>query len=328
LVGGGWWNVIAEEEETLVFIDFWVAGRVIIAQFPFREQLVKNDGDPCVTTYLNGEHAETNVAGHLYHARKYLTFAREEWRELLITVVVAGILLSFNDWGDKSFELFTGLKNLAFAVIATFCLFTIFVMAQKLTGIFYGIRVSYAKDPIGLLVGVLITIISLGYLPFFLPGTLTYETIPNLRIGRFRSVTVKKWEAALIACAGPFAMMLLTIPFGFLKAVTGLELFHSLIIICVLLALYALIPLPMINTKNPYTAYMSRMEMLEGSTMGYDIIWASPAGYFFFLGFTLCFSAMALLFAPSWITIGLSILLGVLGFFWYKTIRDTKMKNW
>ena len=149
------------------------------------------------------------VTGFRSHLKQYFEMTGQEWLALLITALVAGFCLSFNDWGDKTFDLAAGLQNLAFDIVAVFLLLGVHVLAQKVTGIFYGVKVVYDKYALGLLIGVFITFLSFGYWPLFITGYLTYTAIPNLRIGKFRATFPKKWEMALIAVAGPLASILL-----------------------------------------------------------------------------------------------------------------------
>ncbi len=266
------------------------------------------------------------MAGFTYHVKRYFSFSRDEWTALFITAVVMGFVLSFNKWGATTFDLSVGVKNLLLALSASVALLIVHVGAQKLAGIYYGVKVAYGKYTIGLLVGVLVTLLSFGYLPLFFPGHLTYETIPNLRVGKFRAAMVKKWEIALIAFAGPLASLLLTIPFNLLQAATGLAVFHTLIVVSVLLAVFAMIPLPIIQTPNPYTVYMSRMESFEGSTPGFDIFFSSPSWYFFLAGLVVCFALLALLFGPSILAGVLALILGFGTMYGYVHLRNEEFR--
>jgi len=97
------------------------------------------------------------------------------------------LLPQFQQLGDKVFDLVVGLKNLVFDIVAVFVLLGVHVLVQKAAGIFYGVKVVYDKYTLGLLIGVFITFLSFGYWPLFITGYLTYTSIPNLRIGKFRA---------------------------------------------------------------------------------------------------------------------------------------------
>ena len=44
------------------------------------------------------------VTGFRSHLQQYFEVTRQEWFALLITALVAGFCLSFNNWGDKVFD--------------------------------------------------------------------------------------------------------------------------------------------------------------------------------------------------------------------------------
>jgi hypothetical protein len=267
------------------------------------------------------------VTGFRSHVRQYFEMTRREWLSLLITAAVAGFCLTrsffYQPGATYSVTLVAG--DLVTNVIAVFLLLGLHVLAQKLAGIFYGVKVVYDKYTLGLLIGAFITFLSFGYWPLFITGYLTYSSIPNLRIGKFRATFPKKWEMSLIAVTGPLTSILLTIPLNLLGLVTGAALFHHLIIITILIAIYAMLPLPLLQTPNPYQVYMSRMESLESNLPGFDIFFAAPAWYFFFAGIIATFALLALLFSPTLLVLLLSIILGFGTMYLYTVVRETVM---
>lgn len=265
------------------------------------------------------------MAGYRYHINRYFNFSKDEWLSLFLTAAIMAFVLGFRKWGEKTFSFSTGLSNLVFFFFASSLLLLIFVLAQKLAGIFFGVMVTYQSYGFGLIIGVFITILSFGFIPAFMPGFLRYKAIPNLRVGKFRATLVKKWEQGLVAAAGPIVMLFVVILLQFLALVTGLPLFHTLIVISLLLAFYSLIPLPLFQSKNPYTVYMVGMESLNESTPGFDILYASPAFFFFVFGTVLCFALLSLLFPASMVSLFFSSLLGVGAMFVYIWIRNNKM---
>lgn len=263
------------------------------------------------------------VTGYRHNVREYFEMTRQEWLAVLVTAAVAGFCLSFNKWGDKTFDFVAGLQNLAVAVVAAFALLAVHVVAQKLAGVAFGIKVIYDKYALGLLIGVFVTFLSFGYWPLFITGFLTYSSIPNLRLGKFRATMPKKWEMASIAAIGPLTSILLTIPFNALRLATGLPFFRELIVISFLIAIYALLPLPLLQTPNPYQVYMSRLESLEGNLPGFDIFFAAPVWYFLVVGIVVTFTILSLLFDPSPLILLISVVLGLLTMWFYSIFIET-----
>ncbi len=257
------------------------------------------------------------MRGFLFDVRRYFSFRREEWLSLFLTAAVGGLLFSYNDWGEP-FSVGVGVTNLITDTLLVFALLLFQVVVTKLAGIRFGLELRYEKYALGLWIGFVLTFLTFGFLPLFITGLFRYAAIPNLRIGKFRATMAKTWEIGLSLAAGVLALLLLTVLFGLFEVSTGLPLFRSAIIIAVLLALYALIPFPLIETANPYTVYMSRLESLEGNLPGYDIFFFSRFWYFLLAGLTLGFALLSLYFSPSLFVLGLSLLLGVAAVFLYQ----------
>jgi|GEM_PF-2118753 len=262
------------------------------------------------------------MGSYSYNLRRYLTFSKEEWLALLITAVAGGFMVSFNDWGGKAFDIFsatwgepfvlsTGIVNFVFGFVLVFLVLAFQVLVSKMVGVRYGVDVTYDKYLLGLLVGFFVTFLSFGYLPFFITGRFRFRAIPNLRVGKFRANMAKNWEIGLSMLAGPLALILTTIPINFLMYLSGMMVLRQLLIVMVLLAVYAMLPLPLIETANLYTVYMSRLESLEGGLPGYDIYWWSKFWYFFSVGLITFFAIFTFLFQPSVLVFTLSTILGI-----------------
>jgi hypothetical protein len=250
------------------------------------------------------------MVGFVYHLRRYFSITKEEWLGILITALFAAFALSFRNWGGETFDVLLGLKNYLVEIVAFFLLFLLHVAAQKAVGVYYGIKVVYDKYLLGLMIGLFVTFLSFGYWPLFVTGTLAFTAIPNLRVGKFRATLPKKWEIALIAAAGPLASMLVMVPLNALHIATGVAFFHHLIGVCALIAIYAMLPIPVLPTANPYAVYMSRIEVLEGNLPGFDVFYSSPGIYCLLVGFLIVFSAVAWFFSPNTWALLIAIILG------------------
>ncbi len=262
------------------------------------------------------------MGGYVHNVKRYLSWSGEEWLGLFFTAVTGGVVLGLLRVQEGSvFSFGLAVERFLLSTISVFFLLSFLVLVVKLAGIRWGLFVRYEKYTIGLLLGLFVIILTFGHVPFFITGRFEYATIPNLRVGKFRATMVKNWEAALSAAAGPLALVLLTIPLHFFFLVTGAEFFLSLVRLCLFLAILTILPLPLVETANPYAVYMSRLESLQGSLPGFDIFFASRTGYFFLAGLLLCFSLLSLLFSPSFFMLFLSLLLGALSAWAYVKAR-------
>jgi uncharacterized membrane protein len=256
-----------------------------------------------------------------HNVERYLEFSANEWKALLTTAAFAGFILSFRNWGPGvSFELTTGVLYLLFKSVGVFLLIFVQLLIQKLVGISLGLKVRYDKYVVPLVLGVFIAVFSFGWVPIFVTGWLSFETIDTLRLGRFRAALTKNWEMAFVAGAGILATVLITIPLHVIFLATGAAPVKDLILIAILASAYALIPLPVIHTLNFYSFYMGRLEPIQGNTPGFDIFFASPFWYFFLVGLIVGFGLIALTLGVY--SLFFSIPFGILALFLYSKYKE------
>jgi hypothetical protein len=144
--------------------------------------------------------------------------------------------------------------TLAFFVLALMVVFLamyIHVSLQKLVGIKLGYKVKYTYWLNGILIGLFLSIMTLGKVPvlsiFILPGAVTLEHLPKLRLGRFRYGTNAK-DIARVSLAGPLAHILLTMLLGIVFFITDKnQIVARLITANLLLLIYSMLPVPKID---------------------------------------------------------------------------------
>ncbi len=257
-----------------------------------------------------------------YSLKRYFKVSQKEWLSILLVAATIAFIFSYNDWGDKSFDLAAGLTALTLDFLGALLVMVTHVLVNKAIAIYYGVWSDYEHYGLGLLVGVFIAFLSFGYLPFWITGYFRYKSIPNLRIGKFRGTLVKPWEEGLITAGVIFTHILLTIPLGTLYNLTHIHFFLTLVALNLLTALYTLLPLPLIQTTNVYQVYMSRLESMEGNLPGFDLFWASPSYYFGILFLTAGYGLLVLLFGPSTTVLLVGLLFGFVGMWVWTKLRD------
>ena len=187
-----------------------------------------------------GSYAEEHRT-FFYNLKRYgFSLSREEFRQILITVLIIAFVWSFNKWGDVTFDFMEGIKN--FAIGALFALIGLIVnqIGQRIVAVHYGYDPIYEYGILGLMVALVITFASRGYLVFFLPGGINLRHLAASRLGEFRYYT-NDWEWAKAGFTGPFFNILLAIILSIFKSN---PLVRQLMLMNLLFAWYSLIPLP------------------------------------------------------------------------------------
>jgi len=210
----------------------------------------------------------------LYAARQYVSVNHRELFSLAATSLVAAFCLTVRDLLFVRFGEIPPIIELLGTALAIFVIMLLALWVTKLIAVRVGYVIEYVPHKVGLIGGVILSIISLGYLPLFLPGGLRFELPPRLRVGKFRS-WYKGWEVGLIAGAFPFVITFALLPLSalFLAGVPGMEL---LVVATWLVALFACLPLPMLGKhKGELKDFHDTVKKLRGSSFGLDVFYAS-----------------------------------------------------
>ena len=187
-----------------------------------------------------GSYAEEHRT-FFYNLKRYgFSLSKEELKQILITVLIIAFVWSFNKWGDQTFNFIEGIKNFALGAIFAFIGLMINQIGQRVVAVHYGYDPNYEYGILGLMVALVITFASRGYLVFFLPGAIHLRHLAASRLGEFRYYT-NDWEWAKAGFMGPFLNILLAVILSVFKSH---PLVRQLMIINLLFAWYSLIPLP------------------------------------------------------------------------------------
>ncbi|GEM_PF-2738500 len=151
---------------------------------------------------------------------------KEEIKAVLLASVVLGFVLSFRKWGDEEFSLITGLLNWGLYFLISIATWFVYILAQKVMArrhdlitshhlwrqkkLWFSKKLTLKREiPLGIILSVILTFISFGYIKF--AGML--ETKMDLRkdarlTKRFRRTT--ELESALVAVSGPMFVLFLS----------------------------------------------------------------------------------------------------------------------
>ncbi|AJF61521.1 TPA: hypothetical protein HA239_03030 [Candidatus Woesearchaeota archaeon] len=250
------------------------------------------------------------MPSHSY-AKEYRTFfynlkrfgfslSKEEIKQIIITVVMIGFVWSFNKWGGETFNFLEGIKNFGLGcLMALIC--TVFnQVGQRVVAVYYGYDPVYEYGIIGLMIALVVTFASRGYLIFFLPGAINIRHLTASRLGEFRYYT-NDWEWAKAGFMGPFFNVILLL---LLSPFKSNPFVMQLMVLSLLFAIYSLIPLP--GNVGLYLFY--------------------PHIYFwtFTLAFVVVASAIGFFLSPI-IALLAGLLFGAIAMFWHYDKVDKRI---
>lgn len=215
---------------------------------------------------------------YLQNIKKYFRITKQERTGIIITIILLAIILSFDEWGAENiFNLNIGLKNFLTAIILGAITVLIHHTAQKLLGIYYGIKAEQKLWWHGTLFSLLITALTNGILKIYAFSGLYVEPIKEQRIGKPRR-EINMWEYATVALIGPIANILLatlvkTLQIWFGITIYSQEITNKIFLLNWAYALYNLLPIPPLDGSRIF--YFSRQTyiFLFGTISGYFILY-------------------------------------------------------
>lgn len=199
------------------------------------------------------------IAGnYLDKLKRYFWFTNIELRSFLVTVLVLGFVVSFDQWGGAIFNLTEGFWNFARALI--FVAIALFVHhgGQRLWGLFRGFRVEQRIWWYGILISLLGVIVSDGLFVFLGASSTLIHPLPKHRFGRFR-YGPNLSEYAMVCLAGPVFNIFLA---SFVVVLSWMTLFPaelaaSLFTFNLIFAAWNLLPIPPLDGSR--VMYFSRL---------------------------------------------------------------------
>jgi hypothetical protein len=196
--------------------------------------------------------------GFWYSVKENYSFSTQELKELFFTSLAFAFTLTSHYAGlfviNTDVRLSITDSALSFFILSLLVVFLamyIHVALQKLVGIKLGYKVKYSYWLNGILIGLFLSVMTLGKVSvlslFILPGAVTLEHLPKLRLGKFRYGMNAK-DIARISLAGPLAHIIITLVLGIVYFNTGKSavVFH-LITANLLLLIYSMLPIPKLD---------------------------------------------------------------------------------
>jgi len=222
--------------------------------------------------------------------KEFFSFSKQEIVGLVAAIAVTSLIFSFNDWGDESFNLIVGLKNLFAVIIISSIAFFGRLSFQKIYALKEGYLAEFKVWWVGLIIALVLAFVSLGRIPLILIGGVVAAFMVRQRLGEFR-YGHSMMNNAIIAFWGILGNLILAIIFAiFGYYFPNSYFFNKAVLFNIIMAFCALLPLP----------------QLEGLT----IFWGSRTLYYLSVGLTLL--AAVLLLTKTKIGLILSIIIAII----------------
>jgi hypothetical protein len=187
-----------------------------------------------------------------YNMQQYFAFSREEMQGIIIAIIGMSIIIGFND-GAPSFELFNWTRNLISVILIVALAYLAQESAKRIVGLWWGYRVEYKVFYPGLILGFMITVMTLGkywWLWILIPSGIMLHTIEGQRLGYFRHF-LRYWDVGVVALMGPLANIVLALIFKSLYLLMpGNILLDLAVKINIMLAIGTLLPIPPVAGHN------------------------------------------------------------------------------
>ncbi len=254
--------------------------------------------------------------GSWTNLRRYFKFERKEVRDLIISILAAGFILSFRYWGGAEFSWTIGLKNFTgMTLVAAFSILAA-IIATKIYGIIRYTEVVYKIWPLGIILSIIFSSFTNGWALVFFLGGFMYDKLGNLRIGEmFQELPL--YMKSRVASVVPFSHFFLAIFFKIL-IIAGKDtlLIRTGLIFNLLMAIYSV----MIWTQ------FERLMLAKQSNLnspGLDIWYCSRAWSIFMILFFILF-AFLIYNTNLTASIFISAIAGTivsLAYFWFKTVE-------
>ncbi|MBI4143279.1 hypothetical protein HY487_00175 [Candidatus Woesearchaeota archaeon] len=196
------------------------------------------------------------IVDYIDKVKRFYKYTPYEVRGILISILVIGFIISFKEWGTKSFDLALGLFNLLNAVLIAALSILVHDTGQRLWGLLIGYRVEFKMWTFGLVVALILAFISNGSLWLIIPAGFMIHHLAGPRLGWFR-YGLNYFGQAMIALAGPLFSLMLIILLKILSVFSANPLIEKAIIFNVIYAITCLLPIPPLDGSKIY--FGSRM---------------------------------------------------------------------
>ncbi len=188
--------------------------------------------------------------------KRYYKFSPSELRGFIISILVLGFIIGFDDGRvTRSIDIYW-IWNLLNSILIVTLVFIIYNVAQRIAGWSVGYNTEYKMWTIGLLIGLIFAFVSRGRIWVLLPGGIMIHHLAGHRLGHFR-YELNYFQHGMVAVAGTIALISLAALFKILNTVFYSSLLDKLILFCIVFAIYDIMPIPPLSGSRLF--FGSRM---------------------------------------------------------------------
>ena len=194
------------------------------------------------------------VRGEELRARikDYFTFEKQELAILIPAIFITAFMFSFKDWGEESFQFWTGLGNLIVVSIIVAVSFFVRFSSQKIYALKEGYVAQFKGWWAGILIALVLTLVTNGRAPLVLIGGVVSSLMIRHRLGEFR-YGFSYLDNAKISYHGVIANLILALFFAVgLYFFPENYFFSKGLLFNWIMALCAAFPLPQLDGLNIY----------------------------------------------------------------------------
>lgn len=183
--------------------------------------------------------------------KRYAPLESFEKRGLIITIAVLAFIFSFREWGTETFDITIGTKNLIVSVVLVAIAMLVHEVTHRVIALWLGYRTQFKAWITGLVVGLVVSFVSNGYLVFIAPGQLVFTHLTAHRLGKgYYELTYK--HLGWIAMSAPIANILFAVLLKIVYVATGIPVIQKLMMINIWIALFDMLPIPPFNGSRTF----------------------------------------------------------------------------
>lgn len=216
--------------------------------------------------------------------RRYFPFTTIEARNIVLTILIVAFMFGFND-GKPEWDGVYWLYNMLVSICIVAVSILVFLTGQRIAGLSAGYRVEFSMWWPGLILALVITFISRGYIWIPIVGGLLLHHMAGHRLGFFR-YGINMLDNSMIAASGPLANLI----FATIVMQTSNIIFGS-----------AFIP-PIVEKIYWFNIILALVNLLPiPPLVGSNMLFHSRLSYIFIFGFVAVYALLAFFQWYSWI---------------------------
>ena len=177
----------------------------------------------------------------------FLRYNPHELSGLAVAILITGFIFSFRDWGADTFDALIGLRNLFLVFIIAGISFFFRTACQKIYALNEGYKAEFKPWWMGMGLSLVLGLVTQGYFPTILIGTMSVAFMVRQRLGEFRHA-FSYWHNAIIAYWGMLGNLIMAVLFSIgVYFSPESYFFNKGVLLNLIMAACSLLPLPQLD---------------------------------------------------------------------------------